>query len=652
MPTPQLISRFLVLAPREGSSRCIFTRRAALDARAPHVELSLSSPEGFAVYPVEPSNVSHPMPPMCYATLGLTDSANSATRVFYRHSSLCLSIGSGGDFYVACFTTGTSGGEPLIMFRGSALLYRTGFFIWERVSAQAFVRVFAKMFLPPSDGVTFITYFHLNDDGSISPHNMPHLVLGIGEPLAGEWVPAETDLEAIKVEQGIGKWGQMCRLWSVGSTAVIRHPSGIWEKYTMTREGDLVESDGSIKYKAVRPESPSSENEGEMQWTNRIKELIHNDCIALVRGAYFEDCFQRSEPISKRQDIPQEYFWQSGDALEQWERHHSFFLIIVSYSWLSKRHPDPELYHLQRFVPIVRQLQQRLRWRGGDDVAIAWDFTTLFQAERDAVQQDMFKKGLLGFNLLYGHKDVIGVKLKSTPKSEARLYDDRGWTLSESILIDSKAESWNKLVVDDSFDPSVEMFEQGYHFMKRFCQHALSPPLVPEAFEAKLDERRSRAKDRGVDLFTGGTQDEQIVVEKYRDCFQLFANAWCLNYVHAGWGCAQIQVFAPALRVCSVRVLSLEFNNLRSKGVAVLCEALHNSKTLQQLLLMRNNIGVKGGVHIVALIRNVPSLRQLCLELNPLCKSRKTVEELRVTWAHAGKTSNLLELAYQPGVGR
>ncbi len=61
--------------------------------------------------------------------------------------------------------------------------------------------------------------------------------------------------------------------------------------------------------------------------------------------------------------------------------------------------------------------------------------------QRTEEQVQQFKDGLKEINTPYAHQEVTAIKLIAVPSTENRKYDDRGWTLFESIIIDGKAPS-------------------------------------------------------------------------------------------------------------------------------------------------------------------------------------------------------------------
>merc|ERR1719245_3003995 len=71
----------------------------------------------------------------------------------------------------------------------------------------------------------------------------------------------------------------------------------------------------------------------------RVRDLVAKGTIALVKGAYFEECLQFSRPYAKRQSIPVRHLWSNSEAIKQWDRHKRRFFVVVSYGWLSIEHP-------------------------------------------------------------------------------------------------------------------------------------------------------------------------------------------------------------------------------------------------------------------------------------------------------------------------
>ena len=100
----------------------------------------------------------------------------------------------------------------------------------------------------------------------------------------------------------------------------------------------------------------------------------------------------------------------------------------------------------------------------------------------------------------------------AVPPSVLRTYDDRGWTLYESILIDGKESSaiiglWgehNVLTLTDDFNPD-DGSKQPKEFVKAAAESQRHAPCTPEKFAKRMNLRAERATGKGVKLFTNGT---------------------------------------------------------------------------------------------------------------------------------------------------
>ena len=71
--------------------------------------------------------------------------------------------------------------------------------------------------------------------------------------------------------------------------------------------------------------------------------------VRLVQGDYLVGLYERGEPMRPRQELPEAAFYDGplggGSGVN---------LIAVSYPWLSKRHPDPDRFHLNTLAPLLK----------------------------------------------------------------------------------------------------------------------------------------------------------------------------------------------------------------------------------------------------------------------------------------------------------
>jgi len=383
----------------------------------------------------------------------------------------------------------------------------------------------------------------------------------------------------------------------------------------------------------------------------RIAGLVETGCIALVKGAYFEDCFQQGKCIQMRQDIPVQYFWKAREALNLWQIFGRIFMVIVSYGWTAQGHPDPHCFHLRRLACIFRKYKQYYRSIGLQDVAVALDFCTLWQKEGDEdrrtpEQKVQFNDGLIGFNDMYIDQDVTALKLTGLPAEQLRKYDDRGWTTGESALIDAKGCGWNKYVFDDHFDPDAEDAEGRGFVLKYMKQQGASPPLPPEKMSLRMEERRTRAEERGLMLFTCG-RDNDLVPRIYRESFTRLRVCRYLNYFNRGWGMAEVRELCEVLPTCEPYGLSLRRNpGIGDDEVQLLCDTLKVVRTLKVIAINECSISERGAASLGAAIFHMPALLSLVCHSNPFCANDQAKNQLRSAWQSAGKDPFCLSVDY------
>ncbi len=257
---------------------------------------------------------------------------------------------------------------------------------------------------------------------------------------------------------------------------------------------------------------------------------------------------------------------------------------------------------------------------------------------RTAEQKDDFRDGLQGFNDLYTHQHVTAIKLTAVPQMQQRKYDDRGWTLAESLLIDTKSGRNNKLTVDGTAD----VVEEGVGFLMKFSCRS-SPPLDPESFGHELQLRKERAEARELHLFTSG-KDNDMVPALYAASFQKLLLVRELAFTDSQWGCAEITTFCRTLRLCAPRCLLLGKNRINSSSTQPLCEALQESGTIEFFSLAQNRIGTQGAQHLGAAFAQLPRLKTMWLYGNPCAKKARVAAALREAWRQAGKEPTCLLL--------
>ena len=101
--------------------------------------------------------------------------------------------------------------------------------------------------------------------------------------------------------------------------------------------------EGALEFATHFPGKPYVDTVG-----TRFSEILRKESMAVVKSSYFEKQFREQQPYQDRASIDPASFFSGEEVLKQWQEYGARFLMIVSYSWLSREHPDPELFHLKR----------------------------------------------------------------------------------------------------------------------------------------------------------------------------------------------------------------------------------------------------------------------------------------------------------------
>ena len=82
----------------------------------------------------------------------------------------------------------------------------------------------------------------------------------------------------------------------------------------------------------------------------KFAEVLRRGCMAVIKTTYFRECLEKGQPFADRSNIPADFVYSGEEVVANWEKYGNMFLVILSYTWLSEKHPDPDLFHLQRLV--------------------------------------------------------------------------------------------------------------------------------------------------------------------------------------------------------------------------------------------------------------------------------------------------------------
>ena len=149
---------------------------------------------------------------------------------------------------------------------------------------------------------------------------------------------------------------------------------------------------------------------------------------------------ERRGVITAWQELPSEALAEMS-ALKRYTGH-NLPIVVVSYPWLSKGHPDPHGDHLSALLPAFKALVKLCDENGpGSTFGVLWDFLSLPQRgytsgynaqldDRTAEQLARFSAGLQTMNHWYGHPYTTVILLNVPPPITAETqtpYEKRGW---------------------------------------------------------------------------------------------------------------------------------------------------------------------------------------------------------------------------------
>merc|ERR1712079_507538 len=102
--------------------------------------------------------------------------------------------------------------------------------------------------------------------------------------------------------------------------------------------------------------------------------------------------------LPRRQDLPPHIAILCARSM-----HASDQIIVISYCWLSKKHPDPQGHQLQIISRVLDEYVKYWKVKTG----IFLDWCSLYQDFRTPLQYESFKRALMHSSLWYAHQDTL-----------------------------------------------------------------------------------------------------------------------------------------------------------------------------------------------------------------------------------------------------
>jgi len=336
-----------------------------------------------------------------------------------------------------------------------------------------------------------------------------------------------------------------------------------------------------------------------------LKEALRD--TTLVDADYLVGLADSGGTLPRCQDVPLEAVVTLTE-MEAWGEEYTVAVLVVSYPWLDRNHPDPHGEQLRKLAFVLKAFAEKAREYKGCRVGVFWDYPSLPQKsvgcsgdEDDRTKEEMarFKRALKGINTWYGHQKTH-VLLVTTPLPDAheytnmQPYDGRGWCKAERLM---------SVIVKDT-DALIDLSqlqgdESSYAKIIEKGKSNRDPPMAPDAFHAMLT---SGVEDGTIKFTNKG--DVDLVAHIYKTAFlDEMTAATKLFYIQLDWGDEQVATLSAALAfahargaLANLQVFNIARNQIGDTGLASFSSAIASGALtqLKGLDLRSNRIGDAG----------------------------------------------------------
>lgn len=371
----------------------------------------------------------------------------------------------------------------------------------------------------------------------------------------------------------------------------------------------------------------------------------------LVKASYILELVASGEILPRRQDLPEraivgpkmlERIFKELDALDG-NRFHALLemhfpaLVVVSYAWQAKEHPDGQNQMLREVLaPAIEwYMSERAAYiqrkgfdgkgKAGNFTLPGWssvasergetplesvdfglfiDYPSMYQWPRDTAQDEIFKRALNQMDMLYAHQLTVKFRLTwQLSKATGLPYGKRGWPFFETAVAAMISSSWHVLdlgkvdwtvpveypirewtgtdsrdteKVQIMFDGKAKPFET---LAKQGSYHYRNETVGVAAL-LKYGRRppllpKAFATAMASKTFTNNADLTSVIQMHARVCTDVLSNVETLSYNDLGWGSFEAQDLAKVLLACpKLKSIELYKNPWGERGVEALAMAL------------------------------------------------------------------------------
>ena len=269
----------------------------------------------------------------------------------------------------------------------------------------------------------------------------------------------------------------------------------------------------------------------------------------MIDAGWLADLADSGDILPRCQDVPPEAK-VSLTEMEAWGDEYTVGVLIISYPWLAKKHPDPHGEQLRKLCFVLKAFATKAREYPGCRVGVFWDYLSLPQPnikgddDRSPEMIARFKRALQGINAWYGHQKTT-VLLVTTPLptgheyTNVQPYNGRGWCFAEKLM--------SAIVKDDAALIDMSRLNGNESTLSEIIENGKSnrpPPMAPDAFHQML---KLGVQDGSIKFTNRG--DVDVVATIYKRAFlDEMSTATDLFYMGFDWGDEQIATLSTALR--------------------------------------------------------------------------------------------------------
>ena len=285
--------------------------------------------------------------------------------------------------------------------------------------------------------------------------------------------------------------------------------------------------------------------------TSLKKALVNT---VMVDAEWLAELADRGGILPRCQDVPAKAK-VSLSEMEAWDDQYTVGVLVISYPWLDRNHPDPHGEQLRKLAFVMKAFAAKARTIKDCRVGVFWDYASLPQKnlngvdDRNKEESERFKRALQGINAWYGHQKTH-VVLVTTPLPTGHVYTNtqpyvgRGWCCAEKLmssvvkdqdaLIDMSKLNGNETAVS-------ELIKNG--------KASRPPPMSPDAFHQML---KDGVDDESIKFTNRG--DVGVVADIYERAFvDEMSAATTLYYAGLGWSDSEITVLSAAFTFAHAR---------------------------------------------------------------------------------------------------